>query len=112
MTGYAYGVHEKLITEERILPTSEQYYARIDEALRHRFPEKFESEEDKRNGSSEPNRSSSSSAPTRTVVAAPSRAGTTPRKVQIPASAAAVAKRLGIPLELYAEHYVKEYGNG
>lgn len=108
MTGYAYGVHEKLIKREGIDPRSDDYYKRIDEAMKMRFPEKFEKEGGLEVEVQKP-------APqARSIVAAPSRGASAggPRKVQIPASAAAIAKRLGLTLEQYAEQYIKEYGNG
>ncbi len=43
MTGYAYGVHEKLI-RSGIAPDTEEYYNEIDDAMRRVFPDEFDDE--------------------------------------------------------------------
>jgi hypothetical protein len=111
MTGYAYGVHEKLVKRDRIDPRSNDYYVKIDEAMRHRFPEKFDT------GEEPPERQPAqrqAAAPRSTVtVAPPSRGnGAQPRKVQLTETQARVAKRLGLTLEQYAEQVLKEQANG
>ena len=42
MTGYAYGLHETLIQDEGIYPTTDQYYQEVDKRMRQRFPEFLE----------------------------------------------------------------------
>ena len=41
MTGYAFGVHEKLI-KSGVAPDTEEYYSKIDDAVRRVFPDKFD----------------------------------------------------------------------
>jgi hypothetical protein len=41
MTGYAYGLHEKLV-RNGIDPRSDEYYNQIDNAVRRVFPDKFD----------------------------------------------------------------------
>ena len=108
MSGYAYGVHERLIKREGITPLSDEYYNRIDAAMRHRFPEYFEEE-----GGQEVDLRPSA-APRKTPVVAPARrvSASAPRKVSLTATQVALAKRLGLTPEQYAASMVKEMMNG
>lgn len=108
MSGYAYGVHEKLIKKEGINPLSDEYYNRIDAAMRRRFPENFEDE-----GGQEIVFQPQSS-PRRIPVVAPAArvSANAPRKVQLTASQVSLAKRLGLKPEEYAASLVKEMMNG
>lgn len=92
MTGFALAVHERLVEEEGIDPRSDTYYERIDARMREKFPEKFQ--ESGNGGNEKPRRSS---------VVSPATRSTAPRKVVLTPSAVSIAKRLGIPLELYAK---------
>ena len=91
MTGFALAVHNKLINEEGVDPKSDEYYQRLNGRLRQVFPDKFESAEP-----GDANR-----RPKSNVVASASRS-TAPKKITLTASEVNIAKRLGIPLELYA----------
>jgi len=91
MTGFALAVHERLVEEEGVDPRSDTYYERIDARMREKFPEKFQ---DSNGGNEKPRRSS---------VVAPATRSTAPKKIVLTPSAVAIAKRLGIPLELYAK---------
>ena len=91
MTGFALAVHEKLVNDEGMDPQSDEYYRRINGRLRQVFPDKFESGEP-----GDANR-----RPKSNVVASASRS-TAPKKITLTASEVNIAKRLGIPLELYA----------
>ena len=91
MTGFALAVHNKLINEEGVDPKSDEYYQRLNGRLRQVFPDKFESGEP-----GDANR-----RPKSNVVASASRS-TAPKKITLTASEVNIAKRLGIPLELYA----------
>lgn len=97
MTGFAYGVHQELISEG-VDPRTEEYYTKVDEAMRASFPDKFSvaSKEDA------PQRKSGS------VVAPPTRSAKSSRKVQLTPSQVAVAKRIGVPLEEYAKQILKD----
>jgi hypothetical protein len=98
MTGYAYGVHEKLI-RSGIAPDTEAYYNQIDDAMRSVFPNKFD------DGSFEelaPQRQAGN------VVAPAARSGKRPRKVQLTSTQVSLAKRLGLSNEQYAAQLMKE----
>lgn len=99
MTGAAYGVHERLL-KSGVDPRSDEYYRRLDESMRRRFPEAFDGEE------AAPQRRPSP------VVAPADRSVRTPRKVQLTATQVALANRLGIPLEVYAAELLKANPNG
>jgi len=90
MTGFALAVHERLVEEEGINPQSDAYYERIDARMREKFPEKF------------------SSQPRRSNVVAPATRSTAPKKIVLKSSQVNLAKRLGIPLELYAKQVALE----
>lgn len=103
MTALALGVHENL-KNSGVAVGSEKYYAEIDAAVRRRFPERFGEEEVEVKA---PSRQTGS------VVAPASRSVPTSRdKVRITASAAALAKRLGLTNEQYAAQVLKERNNG
>jgi hypothetical protein len=92
MTGFALAVHERLVEEEGLNPLSDTYYERIDARMREKFPEKFQ---DSGNGGNE--------KPRRGSVVSPATRSTAPNKIVLTPSAVNVAKRLGVPLELYAK---------
>lgn len=102
MTGYAYGVHERLV-KSGIDPNSETYYTQIDAAVRSRFADKFDGADQE--VKTQPRQAGS-------VVAPASRASTTPRKVVLTQSAVALAKRLGLTPQQYAAQLMKEKTNG
>ena len=98
MTGYAFGVHEKLI-KSGIAPDTEEYYNQIDDAMRRGFPDEFDD-----GPFEEP-------APQRqagNVVAPAARSGKKPRKVQLTSTQVSLAKRLGLTNEQYAAQLMKE----
>lgn len=88
MTAFAYGLHEKLV-KNGVDPTSDEYYQKVDSRLREVFPNSF----------SRPKKSSPVASVGRT---------TAPKKVTLTATQVAIAKRLGVPLEVYAKHAAKE----
>ena len=98
MTGFAYGVHEELVTKG-VEPNSEEYYNEIDAAMKEAFPSKFEVAAEE----SAPPQSQAGN-----VVAPPSRTSKKPRKVKLTPTAAALAKRLGLTNEQYAAQLMKE----
>lgn len=107
MTSTALGVHRKLLKEhgEGFIGTKE-YYRKVDSTMRRRYPEFFGSDEDEapRKTSTpdedyEPPRRAQKPA---NVVASASRS-TPPDRIKLKASQAAIAKKLGVPLELYAQ---------
>ena len=89
MTGFAYGVHNKLVREfGEPYTQSDEYYYKIDEAMRRAFPDQFESSPDQ-------------SRRAKSVVA-PAQRTSAPKKIRLTVTQQNVAKRLGVPLELYA----------
>lgn len=101
MTAYAYGVHDE-ITKKGVSPGSEEYYRQIDEDMRKVFPGAFKdnSKSEEADGGDD-------------VVAPPSRkAPRKPRTVRLTRTQVALAERLGITPEQYAEQLMKEQANG
>ena len=92
MTAFALAVHQDL-TDEGVDVTSDDYYNRINKAVRERFPEAFTSEKRKSN------------------VVAPATRSTAPRKIVLTQSQVNLAKRLGITPEQYAREYAKQMRN-
>jgi hypothetical protein len=107
MTALAYGVHETLIREQGVQPDTDEYYEKIDAAMRQRFPDHFERESDGIQVSVAPQRT-----PTTVVAAANRNNGARPRKIQLTATQVSVAKRLGLTPEQYAKQLIKESYNG
>ena len=100
MTSLALGLHEKLVKENGMAyATTNEYYKRIDETMRKRFPENFESiEEDEK-------------PVTRTkpsTVVAPASRSTSSKKIRLTTSQQAIAKKLGLTNEQYARELIKE----
>lgn len=107
MTGSALGLHEKLV-RSGIDPRSDEYYRLVDTTMRKRFPENFE--DTPISTTEEPEKPSPRKAAT---VVAPATRSTAPRQVRLTASAAALAKKLGVPAETYAKEMMKlENANG
>jgi len=99
MTSLALGLHEKLV-RSGIDPTSDNYYRRIDDTMRKRFPEYF----------GDATLDEEKPAPRTTKhsnVVAPATRSTAPKKVKITSSAAALARKLGITPEQYALETLK-----
>ena len=105
MTGYAMGVHQKLV-KAGLNPKldTEEYYRRIDEAMGKAFPEHFNS--NKQSVETEEVESPQRSAGN--VVAPVNRSAKKPRKVQLTSTQIGLAKRLGVTPEQYAAQLLKE----
>lgn len=110
MTALALGLHEKLV-RSGVDPLSDDYYRRVDETMRKRFPESFDEDEE----APKP-KTSESERTTRTKpanVVAPVTRGTAPRQVRLTSSQVALAKKLGLSNEQYALELMKlETSNG
>lgn len=98
MTSLALGLHEKLVKQHGLAyATTDEYYKRIDENMRKRFPENFEEPEVK-------------TAETRTkpsTVVAPATRSTSSKKVRLTQSQVAIAKKLGLTPEQYVRELMK-----
>lgn len=99
MTSLALGMHEKMV-KQGVDPTSDEYYEALDKNMRKRFPEKFEDSEEVE-VAPKPRAKPSS-------VVAPATRSTAPKKVMLEPRQVQMAKRLGVPLDLYAQYVVKE----
>lgn len=104
MTGYAMGVHQKLV-KAGINPMldTEEYFRRIDDSMRKQFPDHFT---DKQNVETE--EVEAPQRPAGNVVAPVNRSAKKPRKVQLTSTQIGLAKRLGVTPEQYAAQLLKE----
>lgn len=97
MTSYALGLHEELV-ENGIRVGSEEYYKRIDTDIRERFPDQVGAGE---SVDAKPQR-------TKSNVVSPATRSTAPKKIVLTQTQVNIAKRLGVPLELYARKVAEE----
>lgn len=94
MRGAAFGIHDELV-RNGYSAGSDAYFKQIDARIRESFPHKFRG-----------------SKPASNVVAPASRASNASKRVKLTKTQVAIAKRLGVPLERYAEQVAKEMENG
>ncbi len=92
MTSFALGLHQKLV-REGVDTRSDEYYNRLNKRLRQVFPENFSDASEK--SEEKPKRTSSN-------VVAPASRNVAPKKITLTQTQVALAKKLKIPLELYA----------
>jgi hypothetical protein len=97
MTSYALGLHEELV-ENGIRVGSEEYYKRIDTDIRERFPDQVGAGE---SVDAKPQR-------TKSNIVSPATRSTAPKKIVLTQTQVNIAKRLGVPLELYARKVAEE----
>lgn len=100
MTSLALGLHEKLVKQNGMAyATTDEYYRRIDETMRKRFPEQFEEavEEEKSSPRTKPS-----------TVVAPASRSTSSKKIKLTTSQLSIAKKLGLTPEQYARELIKE----
>jgi len=97
MTAYALGLHDELVSEG-FSAGSDDYFKRVDAEMRNRFSDVFESDKPV----------DAPSPPRQSNVVAPATRSTAPRKVVLTKSQVEIAKRLGVPLELYARKVAEE----
>jgi hypothetical protein len=97
MTAYALGLHEELVGEG-IPSGSDEYYRRINTDIRERFSDQFGADE---SVDAKPQRTKSNNV-------APATRSTAPRKIVLTQTQVNLAKRLGVPLELYARKVAEE----
>ena len=97
MTAYALSLHEELV-EAGVQVASDKYFDSINADVRKRFPETFAEEPAGAN----------SSQRTKSSVVAPASRSTASKKVVLTQTQVNIAKRLGVPLELYARKVAEE----
>lgn len=113
MTSFAYGVHDTLVGQEGLNPSSDAYYRRIDEKMRERFPEKFEGTVEAEVPQVDSRPKGSPRRPPAVVAPSTRSNGAAPRKVQLTATQVRLAKRLGVSPEQYARQVLElEKANG
>ena len=95
MTASALGLHEKL-KRQGVEIGSDEYYAKLDETMRKRFPEEFGNAEDKKADTHK-----------KSTVVAPANRTTAPKKVRLSTSQVAIAKKLGLTPEQYVRELLK-----
>jgi len=101
MTSLALGLHEKLVKENGMAyATTDEYYKRIDQTMRKRFPENFE--EEKTHEDDKPTQRTKPS-----TVVAPATRSTSSKKIKLNTSQQAIAKKLGLTNEQYARELIK-----
>ena len=94
MTAVALAVHENLV-ESGVSTASDEYYEKINSRVRQLFPDAFPSEKPAKKPS----------------VVAPATRSTAPKKIVLTQSQVSIAKRLGVPLELYAKQVAEQMRN-
>lgn len=108
MTATALGLHQKLErTNGAQFIGSDDYYKTVDSTMRKRFPEYFGSDGEK-DAAPEPKATTPADEDepprraSKPAVVAPATRSTPPNRIRLKASEAAIARRLGVPLEEYA----------
>ena len=103
MTSFALGVHAKL-AKQGVDLSSDEYYERVNARMRQVFPDYFESDEPADEPEKEVKRQKSN-------VVAPATRSSSPKKVVLSQTQVNIAKRLGVPLELYARKVAEQMRN-
>lgn len=93
MTAVALAVHKKLVGSG-VDPSSDEYYDSINRRVKQLFPDAFSSEK--------------AQAPRKQNVVAPATRSTAPKKIVLTQSQVNIAKRLGVPLDVYARQVAEE----
>jgi len=108
MTSLALGLHQKLVAQYGTsYPSTDEYWKKVDDTIKRRFPEHFGEEEEDR-ATQKPQRSSRASP----VVASADRS-TPSKKVRLKQSQVLIAKKLGLTPEQYVKEMMKlEASNG
>lgn len=96
MTAFALGLHKKLVSQG-VDPRSDDYYEKIDSRMRQVFPDEFDDPE-----------TEETPKPKAKTVVAPATRSTAPKKIVLTQTQVQLAKRLGVPLELYAKQVAEE----
>jgi len=106
MSSYAVGIHEELLDEYgQTVVGTDQYFRRIDRTMREKFPEYFDTLEDKAEPNEEVQKPASKAKPS--TVVAPATRSTASKQVRLKTSQQAIAKKLGLTPEQYARELMK-----
>jgi hypothetical protein len=105
MTSLALGLHQKLVNQYGAsYPSTDEYWKKVDDTMRRRFPEHFEERDPAPAQDTKPQREKP--AP----VVAPATRSTGSKKIKVSQSAVNTAKRLNVPLEKYVQELMKLEG--
>lgn len=96
MTSFALGLHTKLV-KSGVDPQSDDYYEKLNSRLKQVFPDAFES-----------GKQVDAHTPSKRSNVAPATRSTATRKIVLTPSQVNIAKRLGVPLDLYARKVAEE----
>ncbi len=96
-TALALAVHQDLM-DEGVNPTSDDYYRRINKEINQLFPVK----------NVDADTSTDTKVNRQSSVVAPATRSTAPRKIVLTQTQVNIAKRLGVPLELYAKQVAED----
>ncbi len=96
MTSFALGLHTKLV-KSGVDPQSDEYYEKLNSRVRQVFPDQFESE-----------KPVDAPPPPKKSNVAPATRSTAPKKIVLTQTQVNIAKRLGVPLDLYARKVAEE----
>jgi len=106
MSNFAVGVHEELVDEYgKDIVGTDQYYKRIDQTMRKKFPEYFELDGD--DSTVEPKENQTSQRTKPSTVVAPATRSTSSKQVRLKASQMALIKKLGLSPEQYSREVLK-----
>ncbi len=97
MTAFALGLHKKLVSQG-VDPKSDDYYEKINSRMRQVFPDQFDDSE-------EPEVQKPKA---KTSVVAPATRSTAPKKIVLTERQVKLAKKLGVPLDIYAKQVAEE----
>lgn len=102
MTSLALGLHQKLESEQGAqFVGSDEYWNTVDNTIRRRFPEYFETREE------EPKSTPRTETSKPATVVAPATRSTAPKKVTLSNTQMSLIKKLGITPEHYAKEFLK-----
>ena len=111
MTAYALGLHEELIDEYgKDFVSTDQYFNRIDNAVREAFPKYFDALEPQTQVEieDEPQKAQPKAKPS--TVVAPATRSTSSKQIKLAPRQVALARKLGLTPEQYAREFAKTGG--
>ena len=109
MTALALGFHQKLEKQYgRQYVGTDEYWQKVDDTMRRRFPDYFGEQEQTTSGAGKPATRTETKPAT---VVAPASRSTSSKKIVLKQSQLTLAKKLGLTPEQYAKEYAKTLGN-
>ena len=111
MTAYALGLHEELIEEYGTgYAGTDDYFKRIDKAVRKTFPDYFEPVEQKNEVEVEVESQKSEPKQKPSTVVAPATRSTSAKQIKLTTRQVQLARKLGLTPEQYAREFAKTGG--